>query len=185
MDKRMEIEDNTMVMVYNEFGGVVTYETRNIARIFQAGSKREVSFSELKELIVQDGYSAGFEKGYLMIRDNRVRELLGLSLLDKYNLDESQIKDLLLNKPEFELEEFLQYTSDHNLEKTLRVAVELPIKDLNRANLLYAYSGKNVLNMIQEKEEEAIVETGVRQRIDGKAPANPTTPARGKIVPKN
>lgn len=184
-EKRASLSGTTMVEVYNEFGGVVTYSTEKTNRIFNTGAMRKVSLEELREVIVQDGHSAIFEEGYLVIKDNRVRDDLGLSPFGDYDLNEDDLKKLYSTGDELELEGFLQFCSEANLEKAVRVAVELPLKDLNRANLIYAYSGINVLDLIQEAKEEEVAETGVRQRIDGRAPANPTTPARGKVVPKN
>lgn len=179
-EKRKELTNETVVRVYNEFGGTVTYRTSNVMRTFRPNTYRDVELKELRELIIQEGRPGVFNRGYLMIKDGRVREDLGLDPLGEYNLDEVDIGKLLEEGDITKLEEYLQYTSDYNLDKTLRVAVELPIKDLNRANLLYAYSGTNVLDIIQEKEEDKAPETGARKRIDGR---NPATPKRGRVIP--
>ena len=179
-EKRKELTDETMVRFYNEYGGTVGYKTEHVSRNIPAGLSREVTLKELKQLLLQEGKGAVFKSGYLMIRDNRVREELGLEPLSQYNLAEDKIIELLQEGTEIELENYLQYTSNVGLEKILRVAVELPIRDLNRANLLYAYSGTNVLEIIQERQEETIQETGARKRIDGRTPA---TPKRGRVIP--
>ena len=181
-EKRPNITDETMIEVYNESGGQVSYSTDKVRRVFPHDASRSVSFGELKELIVHNGSSNAFEEGVLVIRDNRAREELGLSLLGEYNLDEPNITKLLKEGTLQELETFLQYTSNENLQKALRVAVDISLSDLNRTNLLMAYSGTNVLTLIQEKEEETVQATGVRKRVDGKAPAEPTTPARGRVI---
>lgn len=182
-EKRKELTDDTMVRFYNEYGGLVGYTTENVSRTVRAGMFRDVKLKELKQLIIQEGNGAVFKEGYLMIRDNRAREELGLDPLDEFNFGEDKIKKLLKEGSEVELEQYLQYTSNVGLEKVLRVAVELPIQDLNRANLLYAYSGTNVLDIIQEQEEKAEQNPGVRQRIDGRVPSNPAEPRRGRVIP--
>lgn len=183
--KRPDITDSSMVRVYNEFGGRYTYKTEFVVRRFARKGYKDVELKELKDLVFKEGIIAPFERGHLIIKDERVREILGLEPLGLYNLDEERMEKLLQSKNLKEIETFLQYTSDDNLEKFLRVAVQLPVKDLDTANLIQAYTGRNVIQIIRDREEEKVQTTGVRQRVDGKAPENPTTPVRGRIVPKN
>lgn len=184
-NKQKEITDSTIVRLYNEYGGVVDYKTDNISRVIPANSFRDVELRELKELVIRDGKSGAFDKGFLMIKDDKIREILGLELLNENNLSEDGIKKLFEERDFVRLESFLQYASNANLDKLVRVAIEMPVKDLDTANLIQAYSGKNIIQIIKDRADEEVQTTGVRQRVDGKAPANPTTPVRGRVAPKN
>lgn len=183
--KRQELTDESAVRVFNEYGGTVIYVSDAAKRNIPKGSYRDIPLKELKDLVIRDGRRKLFDKGYLMIKDERVRELLSLEPLGEYNLTRDGMKELLNSGDLRRLETFLQYTSDANLIKLINVAVELPVKDLDSANLIQAYSGRNIIKMIREKEEDQVAETGVRQRVDGRAPENAITPVRGRIVPKN
>ena len=177
--KRPEITPETKVTVYNEFGGSLSYPTERGTRFMPVDSYREVEVKELSDLIGSFGGRGAFEKGFLVIKDDRVKEYLGLEMNRKYELNKDEIKELLLSHDMPKIEEFLQFCSDETLEKCIRTAVDIPLKDLNIANLIRAYSGVNVIDAIQEKMEVAAAETGVRQRVDGVAPADPAA-ARGR-----
>lgn len=186
INKREELTDKSLVRVYNEYGGTVLYKTDAYSRQIPADTYRDIPLAELKDLIIINGKTKLFDKGYLVIKDNRVRELLGLELLGEYNLDKDMLKALLVEADLHKIETFLQYTSDANLDKLVRVAVETPVRNLDVANLIQAYSGINIINAIQDREEEKVAQTGVRQRVDGKAPEVPTaTPVRGRIKPQS
>lgn len=182
---RPEITDSTPVRVYNEFGGIYTYKTEFVTRKFARKGYKDIELSELKDLVFKEGLIAPFTRGHLIIKDERVREILGLEALGEYNLNEDGMVDLLKEANLPKIETFLQYTSDDNIKKFLRVAVQLPIKDLDIANLIQAYTGRNVIQIIRDKSDEEVQTTGVRQRVDGKAPENATTPVRGRVAPKN
>lgn len=182
-NKRIELTDETKVRLYNEYGGTVYYVTDNIKRTFAPGTSKEVPLKELKELVIDKGYIGIFKKGRLMIRDERVRELFSLEPLGQYNLDEAGIKALLLTNDMEKIEDFLQYTSDANLEKLVRIAIEMPLRDLNTINLIQSYSGHNVLGLINERKEEE-AEAGTKKRVASSAPDEPTAPVRRRIAPK-
>ena len=184
MDKiiRPVLDDTSLVRVSNEFGGVVTYKTERISKTFLADTFKDIPLSELKEVCFAAGQSALFTKGYLMIKDERARAALNLEPLGKTNMDEPGMKVLLSSGKLDEIEEFLQYCSNENLDKLLKVAVEMPIKDLDTANLIQAYTKINLIAVIRDRMEDQVAETGVRQRVDGKAPENPATPVRGRQI---
>ena len=179
--KRPELTDSSMVRVYNEFGGTYTYQTEFVKRKFTRKGYKDVELKELKDLVFKEGISGPFTRGHLIIKDERAREILGLEPLGEYNLDEEGMTELLKSRDLKKIEAFLKYTSDDNIKKILRVAVQLPVKDLDVANMLQAYTGRNVIQIIRDKEEEQVETTGVRKRVDGKAPENPTTPVRGRL----
>lgn len=184
MDKiiRPVLDDTSLVRVTNEFGGVVTYTTERISKTFLVDTFKDVPLSELKEVCFVSGQSALFTKGYLMIKDERARAALNLEPLGKNNLDEPGMRVLLASGKLADIEEFLQYCSNENLDKLLKVAVDMPIKDLDVANLIQAYTKINLISVIRDRMEEDVAETGIRKRIDGKAPENPSTPVRGRQI---
>ncbi len=182
VSKRPELTDDTMVKLYNESGGPFYYVTEHVKRNFPEGGSREVPLKELKDLILTKGHRGAFDRGYLIIRDERVRELFALEPLSNYNIGQKEMIELLEKKDMDALEDFLQYTSDENLEKIVRVAVDLPVEDLNKANLIASYSGYNIISLISEKKEQKAAATGVRQKVGATAPDDPATPARRKKI---
>ena len=182
--KRQELTPETKVRVYNEYGGTVDYKTERGERRFMAGTYKDIELAELSNLINGNNGRAVFDRGILVIKDARAREYLDLSPLGDYNLDADGIQALLKTYNLKDIEQFLQYCSDDVLEKMIRVAIDMPMKDLNIANLIKGYSGVNVIESIQEKIEEETATTGIRQRVDGSAPVEPTAP-RGRKVPTN
>ncbi len=182
--KREALTDASLIPVRNEYGGLVFYKTEYVTREFQDGVTKQVLLKELRDLILGEGKRGLFEKGYLIIEDERVRELFSLEPLEEYNLAYSAMKELLQGGDMIEIENFLQHSSDANLEKLIRVAIETHIRNLEVANLIEAYSRVNIIALIRDKEDEQVEATGVRQRIDGRAPAEASTPIRGRQIIK-
>lgn len=180
--KRPGLTDSTMVKVYNESGGPFYYVTEHVKRNFPENGMREVPLKELKDLILTMGHRGAFEGGYLIIRDERVREIFSLEPLSDYNVGVEEMTKMLEGGSLEDLEDFLQYTSDDNLEKIVRVAVDLPVRDLNKANLIGSYSGYNVISLIEDKQEQKASATGVRTKVGATAPDEPATPARRKKI---
>lgn len=183
--RRAVLTDNTMVKVYNESGGPFYYITEHVKRNFPENGAREVPLKELKDLILTMGRRGAFEGGYLVIRDERVREMFSLEPLSDYNIGVKEMEKMLKEDSLEVLEEFLQYTSDDNLEKISRVAVDMPLTDLNRANLIAAYSGYNIISLIEDKEEQKQATGQPRTKVGATAPADAATPARRRrVTPK-
>lgn len=172
--ERIELTDESLIEVVNEYGGEVSYVTEKTRRVFPPSGVRKVPFTELKELILERGYVEAFERGILVVKDERAREALGLQPLSDYNLDESGIRKILIDGTEEELEDYLQYTSDGGIEKIVRVAIEIPLSSLRKINLIKAYSGKDILVMIQEMEDlkAQSVTSGPRKPVSGGIPVD-------------
>jgi len=174
--ERKELNDNSKVEVKNDYTCSAIYKTDKITRVFEKGTKKLITIEELYNAVNTKAGKVLFDEGILLIKDERVREMLGLKALDKYSPDYEQIGKLLEDGSVEELEALLQYCTDSTLEKIIEKAIELPIQDLNKAKLIHSYSGKDIINIVREKEEEG-------EETSASSSEEPT-PRRRKIVEK-
>lgn len=181
--KREDLTDDSLIRVFNEYGGEVFYITEYGKRKIAAHSFRDVPLKELKKLILQDGYNGLFTKGYLVIKDERVRNIFSLEPLKGSNLDAEQMKALLDSEDQKEIESFLQYCSDANLDKIIRVAVDKNESNFNTIRLLADYSGIDIIGLMEEKKETAKAAANKsvnapRQKVTAKSGDEESTPIR-------
>lgn len=149
-----KITAKTMVKVFNNSTGSVGYTVDNITRKFdKPNSFRDVEFKELQDLFNTAGGRELFSEDILLIKDNSIREELSLHPMDKYILDEKGIKELF-SKSDDELEDVLQNCTDLILEKITQVAIDLPLNDLGKVNLVKTYTGLDIYSVIEEKKED-------------------------------
>jgi hypothetical protein len=194
---KREINDNTIVEVWNNSIGDARYTvqngTINIRRTWRLpGTMQEVEFKELKTAFNEPGVRQLFEvfnkelkryeDGELLIKNELVREKLDLKPLGKYTLDQEQIIDLLKNQSVGKFEETLENCPDSTLDRIIQEAINLPLSDINKINLVKLYSGKDVLTFIQIKNENKNEEEKSRKPIDNDSEENNTGTRRKKGV---
>lgn len=150
MDRK--IDDNTLVEVWNNHRSSIGYTTDKGSTVWHTpGLMKKIRMDELYDAFNVMGGRKLFAQGALLIKDNDIREKLGLAELDKYILDKEGMEELLNNGNLEEIEEFLQYCSDMLLETFTQAAINLPIKDMNVARLITKYSATDVLSVIDER----------------------------------
>lgn len=150
-----KLTDKTMVAVYSNTNGTVFYHTElnRTKRVWnKIGSSKNISLEELRELV---GSAGGYELliGDLLIKDNDVREELGLPVEKSYVLDEAGIRSLLAGSLD-ELQSVLNDTTDTIKENIARIAITDKLADLNKLEAIKDASGVDVLLAIQEAKED-------------------------------
>ena len=157
MSSRIDnIQDDTIVEVFNDYHSSVSYKLDRVTRSWDVGAAKKIRVAELYEAVNIKGGRFLFEEGILLIKDAAVRRALGLSDLDEYSLDQDKIVEMLNKGTNKELEDVLMYCSETTLTKIVQKAIEMPISDMNKANLIKSYSGIDILSVIQEKQESQI-----------------------------
>ena len=150
-----EIKDNTMVEVWSNYSSSLSYVTPKVVRTWHTpGSMKKVAMSELYEAVNAPGGKKFFDEGALLIKDNEVRDKLGLEPLDQYTLSREEIITLLEKKDIEKVEELLQYCSNMMLETIVQIAIDMPIEDRPIAKLIQSYSGTDVFQVIEEKAQD-------------------------------
>lgn len=172
-----EINDETIVEVYNDYHSSVSYKLDRITRSWDIGTVKKIKVAELYEAVNMKGGRYLFEQNILLIKESAVREALGLKVLDKYDISQKEIVELLKSGDRETLEDLLAYCSETTLTKIVQKAIDLPIADMNKANLIKAYSGIDIVNVIKEKEEGQVA-TESKKTEDGEA----APPRRRRVI---
>ena len=164
-----ELKDDTQIEVWNNHGWGVSYVTDKVVKTFSTpGMMRKVRFDELNEVMSFKGNRILFEQGALLIKDNEVRERLNLPALNEYILSLEEMKELLLTKDIKKIEDFMQYCSNMLLETFARVAIKLPVTDMNTIKLITEYSSVDVAMAIEENAEIVANQPNTNLPTEGK-----------------
>lgn len=146
--------DEAVVEIQNDYVCSIVYSVGSVRRELPVGAKMKVKVKELYELVNTVGGRKVLEKGKILLKESEVRDYLGLPELDKYNPSLEEIKELIKNPDIDRLEELLMYCSSTTLEKIVNSAIEAPISNMQAARLIHQYSGKDVISIIQEREQD-------------------------------
>jgi hypothetical protein len=141
-----------------------------------------------REAFVEMFSTPGVEKLFiseiLLIKDREMREFLGLPELDRFTIGIDEIPKVLdVSFSNAEFEELLQYCSDSVLENIVKIASELPIKDMSKNLLIKKYSNLDPYKIFSERDEVE-APTGARKPVDGSAAPTPTSSGQkeGRVV---
>ena len=170
-----EIKDDLMVEVFNDYHSSVGVKLDRVSRKWDVGTAKKIRMDELYETVNMKGGRFLLEENILLIKDPAVRETLNLPELSEYNPDLKEIEKILTKDSNKRLEEILSYCSDTTLEKIVQKAIQLPISDMSKARLIKAYSGKDIIMIINEKEDAQKIEN-INSDLDGKAKREPLEP---------
>ena len=167
---KRQLTDKTMVQVFNNSIGDVGYTIENgsykVRKTWRTPSTmQEVEFKELKTAINEPGVRQLFEEynkelrryedGELLIKNEQVREKLGLQPIGKYTLDQKEIIELLKNGSMSKLEETLENCPNITVDKIIQEAINMSLSDITKINIIKEYSGKDILGIINQKTEES------------------------------
>ncbi|MFD0587814.1 hypothetical protein ACFQZE_07350 [Paenibacillus sp. GCM10027627] len=150
-----KINDATLVDVYNNTSGVVSFRTegKGKRKWDKANSVKKVTVGELKELI----NSRGGEKlllECLLIKDISIREELNLPTDPEHLLDGTDVQKLLKEEDADKLQTILENTNEGIKDKIASVAIEQKINDTDKMELIQEHTGIDVYSAIKEKKEE-------------------------------
>lgn len=189
---KKEITDSTLVSIWNIGVGDTGYTANNgistIRRTWRMpNSMQEVEFKELKNVFNEPGVRQLFEvynkelgryeDGDLLIKNELVREKLDLKAIGKYTLEKEAILELFASESLTKLEEVLENCPNTTLEKIVMEAVELPLTDINKINLIKSYSGKDILVTIQSNAQTQVKPDATRKTVED---TKTVTGTRGK-----
>lgn len=150
------LDDQTIVKVFNNTTGSLGIHS-NIANLTWAGSdtERSIPLGKLKELFAMPGVRIMFERNSALIKEDRIREELGLDSLGKYDFDVPGIKALLKRADLAEFEDVLQFCSNKVLTMIIDLAKTERVTNVNMLNLIRVYSGIDLYELIKEEIEKS------------------------------
>jgi hypothetical protein len=150
-----KLTDKTLVEVYSNSTARVGYysEMNRVKRLWEKiGSIKKITLEELKELADTTGGFRLLDRSTLLIKDNLVREELGLNMLPEYIMGEQEIS-LLLTKTANEIKKVLEIAPSAIIERIAMKAIEDQITDIAKMEVIKQFSGIDVLKNIQENIE--------------------------------
>lgn len=172
--------------VTNRSSSLVFYSIpeHNINRQFAAGETKQISHDELLSLSYQAGGPA-LIRNYLQIADAEgIAEFNG-SVEPEYYLDANGVKNLILNGSLDEFLDCLDFAPDGVIDLIKKIAVDLPMSDVRKAEALKEKTGFDALKAIAndkaDKEEELELKVAKERRVkkdDSPAEAVAPAPAR-------
>lgn len=191
--KRIEdLTADTFIDVFNNTQGSIGYTIPGgKSRVWEAPTRlklivsQKVKFSELQDAINVPSIYEMFEGGKLLIRDTVIREALELPEVDTYTLDSKQLLEFFEDSTDDEFEEMLSYCSNAMFTKIVDVAIANPLSSTKKARMVEQFSGKDVLKLAKELEEEAEgAAKPTEQRKIIKKPVEENKPAEGALRSK-
>lgn len=160
------LTDSSLIEVWNNHDSSIGYTAEKGSRVWRVtGEVKKVRLDELYAANNTPGGKIFFEQGALLIRDNEARKLLDLPELDEYVLDSKEMQELIKSSDLQKIEEFLQYCSNMLLQTFVKIAIELPVTNLNIARLITQYSGTDVLMVIEEKATDKSGKDGEANKV--------------------
>jgi hypothetical protein len=149
-------EKDIMVEVFNNDTGSVSYysEYNRIKRLWdKPDSVKKIELEEIKDQMNTRGGAVLFQESILLIKDNAIREELGLSNLPEFLIDNVGVGELLKKEVE-EIKSTLENAPDTIKEKVASIAIEQEIKDMDKIEVVKDITGVDVYSAIKEKKEE-------------------------------
>ena len=171
------INANTVYNVLNRSSGLVGYTIPelNIRREFQPGETKKIKFSELEQLTYQPGGTTLIQD-YFLIREQAVTDALNIQTEIEYYMNEDNVRDLILNGSLDQFLDCLDFAPEGVLEIIKKLAIELPMNDVEKREALKKKTGLDVDSAIKNKMAEM---------VDEGAPAASEAPHRRVQEPVN
>ena len=164
------INANTVYNVLNRSSSMVGYTIPelNIRREFQPGETKKIKFSELEQLTYQPGGTTLIQD-YFLIREQEVTDALNIQTEIEYYMNEDNVRDLILNGSLDQFLDCLDFAPEGVLEIIKKLAIELPMNDVEKREALKKKTGLDVDSAIKNKMAEI---------ADESAPATSEAPHR-------
>ena len=164
------INANTVYNVLNRSSSMVGYTIPelNIRREFQPGETKKIKFSELEQLTYQPGGTTLIQD-YFLIREQEVTDALNIQTEIEYYMNEDNVRDLILNGSLDQFLDCLDFAPEGVIEMIKKLAIELPMNDVEKREALKKKTGFDVDSAIKNKMAET---------IDEGAPATSEAPHR-------
>ncbi len=165
----------------------------NVQRQFASKETKEIPYGELQALSYLPGGMPILED-YLSIASAAAIKELGLHVEPEYYYSEEDVKNLLLHGSLNEFLDCLDFAPEGVLEMIKKLAVELPVNDVDKRNAIQDKMSFDVTKAIEIKNmkydgEEEGAEAPVQGRrvqipAENAAPARRTTPPKYTVLQK-
>lgn len=164
------INADTVYNVLNRSSSMVGYTIPelNIRREFQPGETKKIKFSELEQLTYQPGGTTLIQD-YFLIREQEVTDALNIQTEIEYYMNEDNVRDLILKGSLDQFLDCLDFAPEGVLEMIKKLAIELPMNDVEKREALKKKTGLDVDSAIKNKMAEM---------VDEGAPATSEAPHR-------
>ena len=153
------INANTVYNVLNRSSSMVGYTIPelNIRREFQPGETKKIKFSELEQLTYQPGGTTLIQD-YFLIREQEVTDALNIQTEIEYYMNEDNVRDLILNGSLDQFLDCLDFAPEGVIEMIKKLAIELPMNDVEKREALKKKTGFDVDSAIKNKMAEMVDE---------------------------
>ena len=164
------INANTVYNVLNRSSSMVGYTIPelNIRREFQPGETKKIKFSELEQLTYQPGGTTLIQD-YFLIREQEVTDALNIQTEIEYYMNEDNVRDLILKGSLDQFLDCLDFAPEGVLEMIKKLAIELPMNDVEKREALKKKTGFDV---------DAAIKNTMAETVDEGAPAASEAPHR-------
>ena len=164
------INADTVYNVLNRSSSMVGYTIPelNIRREFQPGETKKIKFSELEQLTYQPGGTTLIQD-YFLIREQAVTDALNIQTEIEYYMNEDNVRDLILKGSLDQFLDCLDFAPEGVLEMIKKLAIELPMNDVEKREALKKKTGLDV---------DAAIKNKMAETIDEGAPAPSAAPHR-------
>ncbi len=182
------IDNKEIIKVTNRDNGHVGYsipDLNNLNRTFAPGETKELTMEELRKL----SYISGGKillRDYLVL-DNKeaIKELLN-NVEPEYFYTEDDVRNLLLNGSLDALKDCLDYAPVGTIDLLKKIAVELPLNDIEKRKAILEITGFNIDNAVrineETKEDNNIEVSGTKTRRVNIANDNVTKSTGRRVV---
>ena len=141
-----------LVKVANRDSGRVGYkiDELGVMRQFAPRETKEVTFEELERLSFLPGGDVML-KNYLIVKNPEAIKQLGIDVEPEYYYTEKEIKDILVNGTMDQFLDCLDFAPDGVLDLLKKMAVDLPLNDMQKRDAIFNKLGFNVSKAIEIK----------------------------------
>ena len=176
------IDRDTIYNVMNRSSSMVVYNIPelNIRREFQPGETKRISFDELEKLTYQAGGTT-LMQDYFLIRNADATEALNIATEPEYYMTDDEIKNLIVSGSLDEFLDCLDFAPEGVLEIIKKMAIELPMNDVEKRAALKKKTGLDVDAAIKNKMAE-IMDEG--EAVATEAPHRRVAPAATSAAPE-
>lgn len=160
-----------LVKVANRDSGRVGYkiDELGIIRQFAPRETKEVTFEELERLSFLPGGDVML-KNYLIVKDPEAIKQLGIDVEPEYYYTEKEIKDILVNGTMDQFLDCLDFAPDGVLDLLKKMAVDLPLNDMQKRDVIFNKLGFNVSKAIEIKNTKYDGDTEREEEETNRAP---------------
>lgn len=182
--------DNTKIAVQNLTNNDVVYIDDNGGIIRRMVFHAQQTLPVEKEVIERMQYDTGgaiLLKDFLSVKDEDMRSSIGVPADQiEYNWTKKDVKELLTSGEEDALRDALDFAPQGIVDMIIDMAVDMPLNDRNKVEIISEASGRNIEMMINnklqyEKASEKAPEKTTQRRTTAKAQPGRRVPSQKEL----